>query len=192
MENIKLQTAIDKAKALNKDTISDFEFFQIWNNNIYGDINMTKFKQILQQHGINVADRQFTEIKKEIKLPITIQIPFTINDEWVNNVVCTGFDSSYGGCWYWIDTFAIKDNDKKGCKYATEIISKGGVYLITVEEEKDKIYKFDLKTLTKGFKKYIKWAIEKGKDIYYDPADIDVEIADIIIQFGIFGEIIYE
>lgn len=122
-----------------------------------------------------------------------MQIPFEITQEWVDSVVCTAFDGDCGGCWYWIKSFGIDSSNVNGdYEFTTDIISRGGAYLISTEDdETDTSRRFNLATLLKGYKKYVKWAMKKDRQFYLDPSMIDAEEADIIVQFGLFGEIIY-
>jgi hypothetical protein len=120
---------------------------------------------------------------------VTIMIPFTIDAEWVDGVVCTAFDGDYGGCWYWIRHFTIARKPTQEAEFMTEIISRGGAYKFKDEDDIEHI--FDLNTLQRGFEKYAKWCTTTGRELLTDAGDIDATEADIIVQFGVFGDIIY-
>lgn len=118
---------------------------------------------------------------------ITIQIPFKIDGEFVDSVMCSAFE---GGINYWCESAKAKDNDYKGAEYASEVISRGGTVVLKDAEE-DETYEIDLDKFVKGYRKYVQWASEKNREVYTDPAYIDAEIADIIVQYAVFDEIVY-
>lgn len=119
---------------------------------------------------------------------VTLMIPFKIDAECVDGVVCTAFDGDYGGCWYWIEHFSIAKEPTEKAEFMTDIISRGGAYRMKVEDEE---YTFDLNALQRGFEKYAKWCMQTGRELLTDAGDIDATEADIIVQFGVFGDIIY-
>lgn len=114
----------------------------------------------------------------------TIQIPFKITDRFVDDVMCTALS---GGINYWLGGYICEDYKER--EYMYEVISAGGE--IGIIDEDGNSYVLDLDVFCDGFKKYVDWSIKNNKPVYFDPSDIDAEIADIIIQFGIFDEIIY-
>lgn len=117
-----------------------------------------------------------------------INIPFLISGEFVDDVILTALT---GGINYWCDL--VYTNDTKGKKYLPEVISAGGTLILKpVEEEKE--YELNFDSFCEGFKKYVSYYLEKKRDLSglkTDSSDIDGEISDTIIQFALFGEIIY-
>ena len=116
----------------------------------------------------------------------TIKIPFTIDGDFCNNVVSSAL---CGGIEYWCSYVQVKDLDGDGEKRLSYAVGNGGVLLIVDDSEQTHLLDFNKFCI--GFEKYIKWCIENNRDFEIDPINIDSVEADIIIQFSIFGEIIY-
>lgn len=130
---------------------------------------------------------------------ILLQIPVKINDEFVSDIVCTMFE---GGSNYWINT--IKINHPNGVKlkstptseWAASALNKGGSVTIFPHE-----YEGDIVTLTKqklidGIKlwatgsRFFEIVNEDGQH-YIDAGNIDADESDVILQYSVFGEIIF-
>ena len=122
----------------------------------------------------------------------TVMIPFVIDQDFVDGVCCTAFE---GGINYWATCAKAKGEAPKGASYASEVISRGGEVIITLDEPHDEDdtwdYTLTLDNFIEGYNKYVQWAVELNRTFYTDPADIDATEADVIIQMAIFGEIIY-
>lgn len=119
----------------------------------------------------------------------TIQIPFKIDDEFIDDVLTTCFE---GGSNYWICEVKLgKKKPTEKVRYASQVISKDGELLIVGGEEDGKEYLLNLDMFIKGVKKYIKHCIENNREIVLDTSMIDGDIADTILQFALFGDVIY-
>lgn len=119
----------------------------------------------------------------------TVMIPFVIDQEWVDDVICTAFDLGVGGCYYWIYKLQERDGTEK-TEYLTEIISRGGSYVITtIDDEGPFVLNLDI--FISGYQKYLEWCRTTGREAYSDPCDIDADIADVIVQFALFNDIVY-
>jgi hypothetical protein len=135
---------------------------------------------------------------------ITIQIPFTINQEFVDDIMCTAFE---GGINYWCDGAEIIEkingkSDRKGQDYLHGVISRGGTIRLLVEPFEDNCtmsekypnsaeYVLTLDKFVEGYKKYIEWAMKNNMTVYTDTCDIDAGISDNIIQFALFNDIVF-
>lgn len=116
----------------------------------------------------------------------TIYVPFTIEGKFINDVMSSAL---CGGIEYWCSLVNAKDMDMKGCKYLSDLISNGGVLELT--DDSDQIHLLDFTKFCLGFEKYIKWCVRHNRKFYLSSEEIDSEEADIIVQFAIFGEIVY-
>lgn len=115
-----------------------------------------------------------------------IMIPFEITKEFVSEVLCTAFE---GGSNYWIaDVRNLSDKPKS--QYFSISVAKGDTIEI-IDNEDHKAYKLDFNTLAEGYKRYVDYCLKNGRQVYSDPCDIDAEIADIILQFALFNEIVF-
>lgn len=119
---------------------------------------------------------------------IIVEQKVRLTQENVNDILESAFN---GGITYWADDCEIV-GERLG-EFASEQISRGGKLRIHDGEE-DEWLELDIINFLEGFSK---WAGE-GYDRYHaiengkvDTGEIDGECADCIIQFALFGEIIY-
>lgn len=115
-----------------------------------------------------------------------IMIPFEVDGEWIDDVLCTAFE---GGINYWCSNVTVVDGDYKGGEYKSEVISRGG--RLKLYDESGAIVHLTLEGFIKGVEKYYEWCLKDNRKTYTDPGMIDAEIADCMVQFAVFGEIIY-
>lgn len=99
----------------------------------------------------------------------------TITDEQIDDILCTAFE---GGINYWTPEM-IRVKDFKGCTYAHEVITKGGTLVIV--DDDGKAHTLTLKKFLKGIELYGNFDFEN-----YDASD-----ADSVVQFALFGKLIY-
>ena len=116
---------------------------------------------------------------------VTININFS--DEQIDYWLSGAFE---GGSNYWCESIEVKDNDYKGCKYASECVSKGGTIIVTLYdecEEKAKITKKDISNALAWMSenKYTKCLDRLLNDKY------DADDSDVIFQVACFGKVIY-
>lgn len=121
---------------------------------------------------------------------IVINIPFEIDQEFIDDVMCSALE---GGIGYWA---CIKEVDKSNVtepyEYLSECVSHGAIiHFGDVEgDEEDSEWKFGIDEFVKGFTKYINregHALEPSTD----SCNIDAIHADVIVQLGLFGEVVY-
>ena len=80
-------------------------------------------------------------------------------------------------------------------EYLVERIAQGKSRLI-IQDDNDVIEKgiafgLDRETFIRGYERYIKWCTDYERSIFTYAGDIDAEEADIIVQLGLFNEIIF-
>lgn len=120
---------------------------------------------------------------------IEIKRVIDVTNEDIDDIVCGMFE---GGTTYWCD--CAKVVGKYLGEFASEQISKGGE-LFLHDCEEDEWHSLTKEKVLNG----LKLCIERGYDRYgavqqdgtLDCGEIDGEIADIICQFALFGDIIY-
>ena len=101
-----------------------------------------------------------------------------------------------GGICYWSDCAEVV-----GCylsEYASGQISRGGKLKIHVDEPFDEAntewYELDMEKFAQGFRLWLEnsgdryGAVSNGE---VDTCEIDGEMADLIIQYALFGEVVY-
>ena len=93
-----------------------------------------------------------------------------------------------GGINYWCYKAEVVGGKYLG-EFASDQISRGGKLRLYIgepfDDENSETYTFDLSDLLKGLEKYI-------EDVgHFDIDECDAEIADMIIQYTVFGELVY-
>lgn len=121
-----------------------------------------------------------------------VSVKIEVTDEMIDDICCSAFE---GGITYWCNKAEVVGGDLKGASYASDAISRGASILLH-EFEDDHVGKEDTYTLTKekvlvGIQMYVTNIISDKLDRILDLSNIDSEDADIIIQYGLFGEIVY-
>jgi len=121
-----------------------------------------------------------------IKVTTMLQVP---RDELDNIMVC----ALEGGISYWCDHVEVKDEDFRGCAFASETVSRGATLCI-YDAEDDEVWELDRAGLLKGLAKFI--ASNLCRDITINDNvvctdGIDSEDADMIVQLALFGDIVY-
>lgn len=129
---------------------------------------------------------------------LSFSFPHTIilTPEDIDDIICT---AHYGGISYWCDGVRYDGSQKKTT--AECLLSGGGVQYHLEEEFEDGVeeYTLTLEKLVKGVQMYVMDWVAKPKSFYcildgecgIDTANIDAEVADCIIQYALFDDIIF-
>ncbi len=129
--------------------------------------------------GSEAADKEFK---------ISVLRTITITQEDIDDIMCSALE---GGITYWCCKAEVVEDDYYG-EYASEQISRDGS-LRLYDCEEDETYILTLYKLLKG----IGLAIEDGFGYDWfdgdclDCCQIDGDAADVIIQYALFGEVVY-
>ena len=106
----------------------------------------------------------------------------------VDDIVCTALE---GGINYWCKRAEVVGNYLG--EYASDQISRGGTLILYDSEGEDK-YELTLDKLLKGIQMYVVNPNAPYKIVYnneLDTCQVDATVADMIIQFALFGVIVY-
>lgn len=126
---------------------------------------------------------------------INLMIPHTISEEDISDLFSAAWN---GGINYWAVDYKLPEDfvpsPKNEClvEKMTECIKLGGTVKIAEDPEEEgnsedfKWYDLTLETLTKGFELYF-----ARPDATTEVGDWDSEVSDIIMQYALFGEIVY-
>ena len=124
---------------------------------------------------------------KKFEVKVEIRVELTQQD--IDDIMVAALE---GGINYWCDEAAVEGGEYLG-KYASDQISRGGTLLLHDTDE-DAYRKLDLEKFLKGFKLWL----ENGGDQYgavqvheVDCCNIDAGCADEIVQYALFGEVVY-
>lgn len=123
--------------------------------------------------------------KFEVKAEITAKL----TQEDIDDIMVGALE---GGINYWCWKAEVV-GDYLG-EFASDQISRGGT-LKLYDMEQDSVYDFDLALFLRGFKLWL----ENGGDWYgavtcdgkVDTGNIDAERCDAIVQYALFGDVIY-
>lgn len=129
----------------------------------------------------------------EKKFKVHAEITVRLTQQDVDDVMVSALE---GGICYWSDCVEVVDRYLS--EYASGQISRGGKLKIHVDEPFDEAntewYELDMEKFAQGFRLWL----ENGGDRYgavsngeVDTCEIDGEMADLIIQYALFGEVVY-
>lgn len=125
------------------------------------------------------------------KHEITAEIKATLTTEDIDDIMVAALE---GGINYWAGEAEVIE-EKRVADWGHEQIARGGVLVIHDLEDHDEKWELTLEKFLKGFKLWI----ENGGDEYgavqkngrVDCGQIDAACADEIVQYGLFGEIVF-
>ena len=129
------------------------------------------------------------EDSKKKVAEVHAEIVVDLTQEDVDDIMSGALD---GGITYWCCKCEVVGGEYLG-EYASEQISRGGV-LRLYDAESDDTWDLDIEKFVQGFRLWL----ENGDDLYgavtklgVDTSEIDGEMADMIVQYALFGEIIF-
>ena len=115
-----------------------------------------------------------------------LSLKVELEEDFFEDVLSTAF---FDGIGYWFNHLEKKIVMSDKYEYIEDAILEGeGFIEIAYEGEK---YILNLNSLINGYKMYCQRAIERGSVAHTDAGFIDSELADIIVQLGIFGKTIF-
>jgi len=121
-----------------------------------------------------------------IKFPIHIEMDVDLTQQDIDDIMVTALE---GGITAWCGCAEVVGEMLGG--YASEQISRGGSLILHDAESSDK-WELTLEKFLKGMKLYYEQALSAefaGEDI--DPSDFDADAVDCIIQFALFGKLVF-
>lgn len=126
-------------------------------------------------------------MKEDVKhFPITAQIRVDLTQEDIDDIMVGALE---GGITYWCSEAEVV-GDYLG-EYASDQISRSGK-LILHDAESDDTWELTLEKFTQGFMKYLEAGnmecIDGGK---VDTCQIDANAADSIVQYALFGQLVF-
>ena len=126
------------------------------------------------------------------KEKLKVEMEVTITQEDVDDIMATALE---GGITYWCCEAEVV-GEYLG-KYASDQISRGGI-LKLYDNEEDEVYELTLEKFKKGVMMYLSDPqapyniidIDKG-DYILDCGMVDGDVADMIVQYALFGEVMF-
>jgi hypothetical protein len=120
---------------------------------------------------------------------VSIDLP----SEFLSDILITAFDGDYGGSWYWatpaMDNWLVTDDtlDEIGHRLWWSVYvaeredSSGNQWLVT----RGTVLLGIQRAIEDAYPGVVQAVIEK------DAGQFDATLADIVVQFGVFGEVVY-
>lgn len=126
---------------------------------------------------------------KNNEFEVTAEITIKLTEEDIDDIMCGALEGGVTSIW----CSKVEVCGAYLGEYASEQISRGGE-LWFYETEDDAWHKLTLSKFFEGFKRWV----EEGGDVYnavsggtVDTCNIDAMCADAIIQYALFGDVIY-
>ena len=107
--------------------------------------------------------------------------PFEVTDDHLESILVGCFE---GGSNYWINKVEVKLDDYKGKKYASECVAAGGELWIYADEGGKHL--LTKTSLINGLQTYLNESKHKNW-----PDGGDAQTDDLILQYALFGEVVY-
>lgn len=121
---------------------------------------------------------------------IKVENIYTVTDEDIDDIMCSAFE---GGITYWCGRVEVV-GDYLG-EYASEQISRNGELILWDFENDDESYRLDKEMLLKGIELAITNRDYEEYEWYENGvlncAQVDADVADCIVQYALFGEIMF-
>ena len=122
----------------------------------------------------------------EKKFPVHIEMDVDLTSQDIDDIMVTALE---GGITGWCGRAEVVGEMLGG--YASEQISRGGSLILHDAESSDK-WELTLEKFLKGMKLYFEQALPAelaGEGI--DPSDFDADAVDCIIQYALFGKLVF-
>ncbi len=122
---------------------------------------------------------------------LKVEMEIVLSQEDIDDIMCGALE---GGITYWCGKAEVV-GDYLG-EYGHEQIARGG-QLKLYDSEEDEVYDLDLEKLLNGIKLWAKDPVgcncleQIDGHLEFDCCNADAEVCDAIIQYALFGEVVY-
>jgi len=114
-----------------------------------------------------------------------ITVTNMIDEQTISDVLVTAFE---GGINYWCP-YAVKvDHWPENASYASDVVAQGFPVDIYIEDE-DTWQTLTLDKVMKGIELFL--ALRNESISYLNGPSFDADDADLVVQYALFGEIVY-
>ena len=122
-------------------------------------------------------------------MKIKIVKDVNVTDQDIDDIMVTALE---GGINYHVGEVEVKNKDYKGGKYASDVISRGGELILHDMESEEYTRTLSKENFIEGLTKFLNEHTEIiDADGSIDCGAIDADYADVIIQYAVFGELIF-
>ena len=136
----------------------------------------------------------YLHYKEVLNMEVEIKQKLEVTESDIDDIVTTAFE---GGINYWCKKVEVV-GDYLG-EYASDQISRNGKLKIYLHEDVDgeTMYLLSQSKLLAGIKMYLEnihpydITYRNGTEIELDTCQVDAEVADMIIQYALFKEVVF-
>ena len=108
--------------------------------------------------------------------------PIEVTEDHLDSILVGAFE---GGSNYWINSIKVAEDDYKGKKYASECVAAGGKLYIYCDGDQS-AHLLTKTCLINGLQTYLNESKHKNW-----PDGGDAQTDDLILQYALFGEVVY-
>ena len=120
---------------------------------------------------------------------VRVEREIKVTQQDIDDIITTAFE---GGINYWCDRAHVMNGDNEHC--ASEQVSRGAA-VILYDSEGDEKHVLTVGKFMRGLAKAIEGnnysSYEWFNEDSIDTCNVDAEVADVIIQLALFGEVVY-
>lgn len=116
----------------------------------------------------------------------TVKVPLKVHNYHLDCILSGAFE---GGSNYWANRVEVVDDDYKGAEFASEVISRDGELRIYTDDQPTPI-KLTKKKMLEGCRRYVA-GDENTNGRTFDLDSWDAIDHDMILQYSLFGEVVY-
>ena len=123
------------------------------------------------------------------KFEVKAEINVTLTQEDIDDIMCSALE---GGICYWASEAEVVE-DKRCADWGHEQIARGGALILHDAESSDK-WELTLEKFLNGFKLWLENNGDRYGAVYCGKvvtSEIDGEMADMIVQYAIFGQLMF-
>lgn len=124
------------------------------------------------------------------KFEVVAEIKASLTQENIDDIMVSALE---GGINYWCSEAEVVE-DKRCADWGHEQIARGGALILHDAESDDK-WELTLEKFLNGVKLWLQNNEDRygavASDGTFDPGEVDGEMADLIVQYALFGEVVF-
>lgn len=126
----------------------------------------------------------------EKKFSVHIEMDVSLTQQDIDDIVVTALE---GGINYWCGSAKVVE-EKRCSEWGHEQIARGGALILHDAESSDK-WELNLEKFLTGVKLWLQNNEDRygavASDGTLDPGEVDAEMADLIVQYALFGKPVF-
>jgi hypothetical protein len=122
-----------------------------------------------------------------------ITMKINVSEDFLSNVLITAFDGGYGGCWYWASPHGDDAWDIRGGVWHSVMVEES-------EGDEEGAHMVNHAVVLRGIERLVNGEVRINSELLAhldqglredDAGEVDADVADCIVQAGVFGELVY-